>query len=262
MAAALEEHCSQEVINRDEAIRLLKEENESFEAVKARLSEEAKLLPAARGEVASLRKEKEELELSTVKLRKDPDDAEAAKDLAVQRATKAAEVSDRLREELATERESASSMRNRLKEAEVQASAIVGLYRDALGQFGGSTSAPPEGEDVAAILAWLKSHIIKLPDFVGGAVDFGALARVSFFACLLGHGGCTHVESMQKENIASASDVGESTSGVRRSVRDFISSFWAKFGWAEARSMAEAWRLEVCWFLLHLVCLLCALFLM
>jgi hypothetical protein len=32
MVAALEEQCSQEVINHDEAIKLLKEENESLEA--------------------------------------------------------------------------------------------------------------------------------------------------------------------------------------------------------------------------------------
>jgi hypothetical protein len=68
MAAALEERCSQEVINHDEAIKLLKEENESLEAVKAHLSKDAKLLPLAREEIASLKKEKEELDLAMAKL--------------------------------------------------------------------------------------------------------------------------------------------------------------------------------------------------
>jgi hypothetical protein len=68
MAAALEDRCSQEVINHDEAIRLLKKENEALEAAKLLLSEEAKLLPAAHVEIASLKKEKDELELFVVKL--------------------------------------------------------------------------------------------------------------------------------------------------------------------------------------------------
>ena len=127
-----------------------------------------------------------------------------------------------------------------LKEAEVQASAMVGLYCDTLGQFGGSTFVPLEGGDITVILAWLRSHIIKLPDFVEGVVDFSALVGVSSFAHLLRCGGCTHDKSIKKENIATASDVGESTSSVWRSVHNFISSFWAKFGRSKAKSMAGA----------------------
>ena len=108
---------------------------------------------------------------------------------------------------------------------------------------------------------WLKSHIIKLPDFVEGAVDFGALAGVSSFAHVLRCKGCAHVVAIQKENINFAADVGESTSSVRRSVRNFISSFWAKFGWAEVRNMAEARRISrlvgLLLFLLYVFCSFC-----
>jgi hypothetical protein len=156
MVAALEEHCSREVINHDEAIKALKEENETLEA-------------ANREEVALFKREKEVLE-------KDVADAVAAKDLAMQKAKKADEISNHLHEELEVERKLAASLWDQLKEAEVQATVVVGLYRDALGQFGGSTSSLPGCRDVGVSLAWLKSRISKLPDFVGGAIDFGALA--------------------------------------------------------------------------------------
>ena len=64
-----------------------------------------------------------------------------------------------------------------------------------------------------------------LLDFVGGAVDFGALAVVSSFARLLRHEGCSHAEGVAKEEFAAAEDVGEGTSSVRKSIRNFISSF-------------------------------------
>ena len=255
MVAALEERCSQEVLTHDEAIRLLKEENESLEAAKLHLSEEAKLLPTARVEIASMKKEKGELELSVAKLWKDLDGAEVAKELAILRATKAAKVSNRLCEDLEAERESATSLPIWLREVEAQASTIVGLYRDALRQFGGSTSAPPEGGDIAAILAWLKSHITKLPNVVGGAVDFGALVGVSSFAHLLRCGDSTHAEVVQKEKINSVAEIGEGSANVRRSVHNFISFFWAKFSQAEARGMAEARWLEVSYFWVFLVLL-------
>ena len=39
--------------------------------------------------------------------------------------------------------------------------------------------------------------------------------------------------------------------GVRRSGRHFMKSFWVKFGWAKARSMAEACRAEVGFFVAY-----------
>ena len=164
-------------------------------------------------------------------------------DLVVQRATKAHEISSHILEELEAKHESAASLWDQLKEAELQATLVLGLYRDALGHFGGSTSAPPRCRDFAMSLAWLKFHIIKLPDFIGGAIDFGALVGVSSFGRLLRRDSCNHVESEQKENVASGSNFGENPSVVWRSVCNFIGSFWAKIGRAEAKSMAEAWCL-------------------
>ena len=112
-----------------------------------------------------------------------------------------------------------------MQKVEAEAAAVIGLYSGLLAQFGGSNSAPLPSGDVGASLAWLKSHISMLPDFVGGAVDFGALAAVSSFARLLRRGGCSHAEGVAKEEFASAEDVGEVTSSLRKSVRNFISSF-------------------------------------
>ena len=239
MAAALEERCSREVIYRDEAIEALKKENETLEAEKARLSEEVQGFSSIRQEVEELRverdqlkawseafkKEKEDAEASVVVLRASATEAEKAKDLAVQRAKKAKDIADRLRKELDAERTSAAAVQTRMQKAEAEAAAVIGLYSGSLAQFGGSTSAPPPNGDVGASLAWLKSHISMLSDFVGGAVDFGALAAVSSFARLLRRGGCSHAEAVTKEEFASAEDVGEGTSSLRKSVRDFISSF-------------------------------------
>jgi DNA repair ATPase RecN len=122
-----------------------------LEAAKAHLSEEAKLLPVVHEEVESLNKEKEEMELATSKLQKQLD--EAAKELAAQRALKATEVSDQLREELKAEHESAASLRTRLRDAEVQASALVGLYAMPLANL---AVVPPLLRNVVILLlSWL-----------------------------------------------------------------------------------------------------------
>ena len=239
MAAALEERCSREVICRDEAIDALKKDNETLEAEKVRLSEEVRGFSLARQELESLRKERDELKAGSEVLRKGKEEAEAssaalcegasqldrAKDLAVQRAEKAEGIADRLRKELDAERTSAAVLQTRMQKAEEEDAAVIGLYSSSLVQFGGSTSAPPTGSDVGASLAWLKSHISMLPDFVGGAVDFGALAAVSSFARLLRRGGCSHAEEVAKEEFRSAEDVGEGISSLRKSIRNFISSF-------------------------------------
>ena len=124
-----------------------------LEAEKARLSEDAKLLPAARKEVTLLKREKEKLELDVAGLWKDISDTVAAKDMAMRKAEKADEILDCLRQELEAERESVVVLWDQLKEVEAQASTMVGLYRDALSQFGGNTSAPPGCGDVSVSLA-------------------------------------------------------------------------------------------------------------
>ena len=266
----MEERCSREVICRDEAIGVLKKENETLEAEKARLSEEVKEFSSVRREVDSLKKERDDYKAGSEALKKEKEDAEASvavlrtsvaeagrvRDVALQRAEKAEDIAERLRKELDAERTSAAELQTRIQKAEAEAAAIVGLYADSLAKFGGSTSAPPPGGDVGAALAWLKSHIRMLPDFVGGAVDFGALAAVSSFARLLRRGGCSHAEGVAKEEFAAAEDVGEGTPSLRKSVRNFISSFWIRFGRDEAKKMAEDRRAEVCtiWLFLFVFC--------
>jgi hypothetical protein len=53
-----------------------------------------------------------------------------------------------------------------------------------LRRFGGTTSLPEEPSTLN-IFTWLKSNLAKLPDFVGGAVDFGALASATNFSKML-----------------------------------------------------------------------------
>ena len=197
-----------------------------------------------------LKKEKEEAEASAAILRESIFEVERARDSAVERAEKADDIADRLRAELEAEHVSAAAMQTRLQRAEAEAAAVIGLYSGSLAQFGGNTSTPPASSDVRVSLAWLKSHISMLPEFVGGAIDFGALAAVNSFAWLLRRGGCSHAEAIVKEEFPSAEDVGEGTSSLRKSFQNFISSFWIRFGRAKAKRMAEARRAEVHIFLL------------
>jgi len=126
-----------------------------------------------------LKKEKEDAEALAAVLRTSATEAEAARDLALQRAEKAEGIAERLRKELDAERMSAAELQTHMQKAEAEAAAIVGLYADSLAKFGGSTSAPPPGGDVGAALAWLKSHIRMLPDFVRVLLILGLWLRLA-----------------------------------------------------------------------------------
>ena len=103
----------------------------------------------------------------------------------------------------------------------------------------------PEEPSTLNILAWLKSNFANLPDFVGGAVDFGALASASNFSMMLNQDGCSHVEGLEEKDLEGPAELGVTSRGIRRFVRNFMKSFWVKFGRAEAHSMAEARQSEV-----------------
>ena len=50
-----------------------------------------------------------------------------------------------------------------------------------------------------------------------------------------------HVEGLkEKSDLEGHVKLGVTSYGVRRYVRNFMKSFWVKFGRAESRSMAEA----------------------
>ena len=53
---------------------------------------------------------------------------------------------------------------------------------------------------------------------------------------------------MKKRDLEGPTDLGTTLRDVRRSICHFMKSFWVKFGWAEACSMAEARCAVVCYF--------------
>lgn len=76
-------------------------------------------------------------------------------------------------------------------------------------------------------------------------MDFGALARATNFGKMLMRKGCTHAAAVEREALASASSLGETSDELRRLVRNFMSSFWTFFGRATAKQMAEDVRTKV-----------------
>jgi FtsZ-binding cell division protein ZapB len=99
MASALEERSTCEVLDRNEAIEVLKKEVEVLVAKKTRLTTEVGGLSSARAEVENLWKE-------TDLLKKQVEDANSAKVLATEHALKAYETTDNLRNELNAKKES------------------------------------------------------------------------------------------------------------------------------------------------------------
>jgi hypothetical protein len=96
--------------------------------------------------------------------------------------------------------------------------------------------------------------LAKLPDFVGGAVDFGALASATNFSKMLKQDGYSHIEGlMEKNDLEGLAELGVTSQSVRRSIRNFMKLFWVKFGWAEAHSMAKARHAAVGLFLLAIL---------
>ena len=92
----------------------------------------------------------------------------------------------------------------------------------------------------------MKSSVAKLPEFVGGAVDFGALSCATNLCKTLGKVGCMHVVSLnEREEFEGPSELGGSLRDVSKSIKNFMKHTWFKFGHANARSLAEAHRAAV-----------------
>jgi hypothetical protein len=85
----------------------------------------------------------------------------------------------------------------------------------------------------------LKAHVEKLPSFVGGTVDFGALAEATNFAKMLAHGGCPYAEGFKTEKLVELSVLGDTSDSLQKCICNFMSTFWVFFGRAAARQMAE-----------------------
>ena len=73
----------------------------------------------------------------------------------------------------------------RLEDAKAVGLAVAELYVGALDQFGGSMSSLPSDPSAFNIFSWMKANFRKLPDFIGGAIDFGALASATNFSKML-----------------------------------------------------------------------------
>jgi hypothetical protein len=174
------------------------------------------------------------------------EDAKGAEALAIEHALKANETIDNLRKELDAKQESDLALQQqvailpeRLEATKGLGLATTKMYVAALGQFGGSMSDMPKEPTAFNLLSWLKAHVEKLPAFVRGTADFGALAGATNYAKMLVRRGCTHTEFIKKEKLSGPSDLGVTSPTLRRSIRNFMSSFWVDFGRAEARKMVE-----------------------
>jgi hypothetical protein len=97
------------------------------------------------------------------------------------------------------------------------------MYVAALGQFGGSTSDMLEEPTAFSLLSWLKAHVEKLPTFVEGAANFGALTGATNYAKMLARGDCTHTEIIKKEKLSGPSDLGATSPTLRRSIKNYMS---------------------------------------
>jgi hypothetical protein len=114
----------------------------------------------------------------------------------------------------------------RLEDASAVGLAAAELYTKVLGQFGGITSPLPLEPSAHSILSWLKLNSAKLPNLVGGEVDFGALSAPSNFSKMLTKSGCSHVEGLKEQkDIESPAELGETSQGILKSVWNFMKSF-------------------------------------
>jgi hypothetical protein len=102
------------------------------------------------------------------------------------------ELTDGLRRELASEKESAAAVREqlsltmrRLDSVKGVLAVTVGHYRATIAEVGGETSSPLEEDSVYALASWLKRHLAKLPGLINDCTDYGALAGVTNYAKLL-----------------------------------------------------------------------------
>jgi hypothetical protein len=62
-------------------------------------------------------------------------------------------------------------------------------------QFGGSTSLLPSDPLAFSIFSWMKAKFLKLTNFIGRAVDFGALASATNLSKMLRQDGSLHVKA-------------------------------------------------------------------
>lgn len=256
VAEALEDRGIQEVVDRNLAIEALKKELGTLEKEKTALATEVAGFDAVWADLEKLRAQ-------VVSLGKDVDGAKATEELATSRALKANETAENIWMEVEAERNSGVALKaqvdmlnKRLDDAQIVGLATAELYANTLGRYGGTTPSLVAESSVFSIFTWMKTNFAQLSDFIGGIFYFRALASATNFSKMLLEEGCFHIENLKKKDLAGVFALGETSRAVKRSVLNFMKSFWVKFCRAEARSMAEARCTEVgsCPFVLCLDC--------
>ena len=71
----------------------------------------------------------------------------------------------------------------------------------------------------------MKANFLKLPDFVGGDVDFRALASTTNLSKMLAQDGFPHTKDVKERDLEGSTDLGVTSRDIRRSVHHFIKSF-------------------------------------
>jgi hypothetical protein len=252
----MEEHTTAEMLGQNNAIETLKREVEVLGDENTKLSAEVTWLSAEASEVvdlrlkvASFREDKERAEGEVARLKRQVEEDQTSEVLAVEHASKVNETCDNLWSALDKERQSSAALQEQVSLLRKWMEALEGLalittktYKAAVEKFGGQTSALPEEASTFNLLTWLKSHVEKLPSFVG---DFAALASATNFGKMLMRKGCTHATEVEREALVDASSLGEASNALRKFVHNFIGSFWTLFGRVFAREMAEERRAKV-----------------
>ena len=141
MAEVLEEHSTQEVVDRNLAIEALKKEMDILEVEKTRLAGEVGGLRTAQAELGELQKK---VDL----LNKEVDSTKVTEHLAAECALKATEMTDNVLMQVDAERESSAALKaqvelltKRLEDTNAARVATAELYVGVLEQFRGSTSS-------------------------------------------------------------------------------------------------------------------------
>lgn len=100
----------------------------------------------------------------------------------------------------------------------------------------------------------MNANFSKLPEFVGKVGDFAALSSAMNLAKTLSKAGCEHIAKLRHKEYKSPTELCEALKAISIIICHFISYFWCKFGWQNARALVVAHRAKVC--LLALMCFL------
>lgn len=100
------------------------------------------------------------------------------------------------------------------------------LYQSALAGFGGATSSLPADASALGVFARFKENIAKLPDFVGGAMDFGALSCATNLCKTLEKMGCSHFAGLRnRKDLEGPLELGETSGEISKPVRNLMKYF-------------------------------------